>query len=196
MNNHLRLLLFGAILFATVPLTVALALQPQKTASHAQVLSANVTTNGVISNQGKSQLSCSDCMQQGKDGICFNVESKTAYCTNTRVTGGGINVLCRSCGTIKISPPISATPPPGCYYKPIVCTLMCPINNPNCCGERKVLVCPTTTPALSCIPRPPCLDATPIKCMIAEPAGGWCPITTSVHTNVVYPQTGTTNNNQ
>jgi hypothetical protein len=30
------------------------------------------------------------------------------------------------------------------------------------------------TPAPTCIPRPACLDATP-RCMIAEPANGWCP---------------------
>jgi hypothetical protein len=27
-----------------------------------------------------------------------------------------------------------------------------------------------------CLPRPPCLDATP-RCMIAEPRDGWCPLT-------------------
>jgi hypothetical protein len=30
------------------------------------------------------------------------------------------------------------------------------------------------TPAPTCMQRPTCLDATP-RCMIAEPASGWCP---------------------
>lgn len=177
MSNKLRLLAFGAVLLALIPLTATLAFQSQKTASHPQVLSANITTNEPIM-QGKSQLNCSDCMQQGKDGICFNVESKSAYCSNTKNLTGGVNVLCRSCGNIKPSPLISVTPPAGCYYKPAVCTLMCPRNNPNCCGDRKVLICPSITPSLTCIPRPTCLDATP-RCLIPEPTDGWCPRTST-----------------
>jgi len=34
--------------------------------------------------------------------------------------------------------------------------------------------CPVTpTPTPTCLPRPACLDATP-RCLLAEPAGGWC----------------------
>ncbi|HZE86721.1 MAG TPA: hypothetical protein VE090_00805 [Methylomirabilota bacterium] len=32
-------------------------------------------------------------------------------------------------------------------------------------------------PSITCMPRPKCLDAVP-HCMIAEPANGWCPMTT------------------
>lgn len=39
--------------------------------------------------------------------------------------------------------------------------------NGNCTNVSPV-------PRLTCIPRPACLDATP-RCMIAEPAEGWCP---------------------
>ncbi|HVA96353.1 MAG TPA: RICIN domain-containing protein [Candidatus Acidoferrales bacterium] len=34
---------------------------------------------------------------------------------------------------------------------------------------------PTTAPPPSCAPRPPCLDTIP-RCLIAEPAWGWCPV--------------------
>jgi peptidoglycan hydrolase-like protein with peptidoglycan-binding domain len=36
------------------------------------------------------------------------------------------------------------------------------------CGTK------TTLPSTPCLPRPACLDATP-RCLIPEPAGGWCP---------------------
>lgn len=43
-------------------------------------------------------------------------------------------------------------PPPGCFYKPQPqCTIVCPINNPNCC---LTLVCPTPTPEPTGMPRP------------------------------------------
>lgn len=35
-----------------------------------------------------------------------------------------------------------------------------------------------TQPAKGCLPRPVCLDATP-RCLLPEPAGGWCPIAPS-----------------
>ena len=66
------------------------------------------------------------------------------------------------------------TPPNGCYYQKRVCTLACPTTNPNCCAP--VLICPTVTPKLTCVPRPACLDAVP-RCAIVEPSSGWCPTT-------------------
>lgn len=35
---------------------------------------------------------------------------------------------------------------------------------------------PTTTPIPTCAPMPPCVNANP-RCLIPEPAGGWCPAT-------------------
>ncbi len=44
---------------------------------------------------------------------------------------------------------------------------------------------PSPVPSLTCIPRPPCLDATP-RCLIPEPNGGWC-LPTSPTPSVPYP---------
>lgn len=35
---------------------------------------------------------------------------------------------------------------------------------------------PLPTPLVSCIPRPPCLDAQPYSCKIVEPVDGWCTV--------------------
>lgn len=96
--------------------------------------------------------------------------------------------------------------PSGCYYKPVLCPMRFPDDGtqpPEC---RPVLVCPSvlpsgtplptvsgvplpsdfcrltgrpepcpSVPTQSCLPRPKCLDSIP-RCLIAEPAEGWCPV--------------------
>ncbi len=47
----------------------------------------------------------------------------------------------------KLPTALPPSPPPGCFYKPPVCTIACPITNPNCCP--RVLICPTGVPPVS-----------------------------------------------
>lgn len=77
----------------------------------------------------------------------------------------------------------------------------CPITTPTCTprppqcepGSKLGIVCPAEPnggwcpPIPSCIPRPKCLDATP-RCMISEPAQGWCPVTSPTPTPTCTPR--------
>ena|SRR5438034_7711251 len=83
----------------------------------------------------------------------------------------------------------SITPPPGCFLKPHVCTLLCARNNPDCCRNfPPQIVCPSSSPVpqVTCISRPSCLDMTP-RCEIPEPVDGWCPPTVSPFPSVTPP---------
>jgi len=98
------------------------------------------------------------------------------------------NILQRSSTTTIISRDrtdasnrFSNSPPgSGCFNQTVCPT--CAWGNP--CPEiacRLQFICPSGNPSPlpgpSCFPRPPCLDAIP-RCLIAEPAVGWCPPTT------------------
>lgn len=92
--------------------------------------------------------------------------------------------------------------PSGCYYKPGICSgrfldgspgpdcrpmLVCPQPTASVAGSPlpsdfcrltgRPLPCPTG-PVASCLPRPKCLDSVP-RCLMPEPAEGWCPSSTS-----------------
>lgn len=47
-------------------------------------------------------------------------------------------------------------------------------NGSNDQDKTLCLRCAQPVPSVTCIPRPPCLNAVP-RCEIAEPVGGWCP---------------------
>ncbi len=71
------------------------------------------------------------------------------------------------------SPGISIPPiPAGCHLEKVQC------DSPTGC--RPLLVCPSVSarpfPSVSCMPRPACLNIDgPTRCLLPEPANGWCP---------------------
>ncbi|MFZ1019881.1 MAG: peptidoglycan-binding domain-containing protein, partial [Minisyncoccia bacterium] len=56
-------------------------------------------------------------------------------------------------------------------------------------GDNNIGNMITTIPPTTCMQRPACLDSQP-SCMIAEPAGGWCPTTSSSTITVLSPNNG------
>lgn len=103
-----------------------------------------------------------------------------------------------SCGT---QPPPTPQPPTGAECSMcggiagIRCAgnLICQMARPGYPDQSGICVkpdgtsrCGIATPPPTCRPRPTCLDSNP-RCMLPEPAGGWCP-TPTVH--VVTPNGG------
>lgn len=151
-----------------------------------QNYSANTQTLAVTDYQPKSvppittiknkELSCSDCTAQGKETICFNVETNRATCGNVN-SSQNINALCRKCSSQPIKPSCTPRPPcldqtPRCVYKmepaggwcprttisilpskfPTGCYYMmqnemCLEGSTDCPKEKApILVCPSTSP--------------------------------------------------
>lgn len=158
--------LFLLILVASLLLSVLITIKQQNLIQNAKAVDTpsqkSKSAPPILNN---NELSCSNCRAQGKDTICFNVETNRATCTSSRNITQNINVLCRRC-----SP---QTPKPTCTPRPPCLTQV-----PRCITESLPpggwYCAPSITPKPTCIPRPPCLDSNP-RCLLEEPANGWCP---------------------
>lgn len=92
------------------------------------------------------------------------------------------------CGDPNVSCKLPALPNGGTYCMPSPTPTCIPL--PSCAWPGSNPVCslapppaggsycsaPTFTPTPTCSPRPACLDTEP-RCLLADPIGGWCPLT-------------------
>ncbi len=143
-----------AVVAATLPLTVLLVQKQQNNVQNGMVLPAKVAPTFVVyptpAMRNNDSLSCSDCVAQGKDTICFNVEANRATCRNARSINQDVNVLCRKCAV----KPTCIQPPPCVYSIP-----RCLIPEPSAGW------CPYPTPHIPTPTFNPC-------------SGTWCPTPT------------------